>query len=256
MMLRSLKQARYTDQSLGHFGLAAQYYTHFTSPIRRYPDTMVHRLIHFYEENGINAKSKERYADLLEEIGTHSSEMERRAVDAERDTDSMKKADYMADHLGEEFDATVSSVMKFGMFIELPNTVEGLIHISRLTDDYYEYVEKYLALVGRKTHRTYRIGQPVKVKVVNVDKEQSQIDFALVDPKAAPVSDLLPKREHHSYSGNRNRNGRPNDHRHSQNNGNRNNNKNGNRNGGRNNNVHRTRNQTQSGHRSNHKPSH
>ncbi len=145
------------------------------------------------------------------------------------------------------------------MFIELPNTVEGLIHISRLTDDYYEYVEKYLALVGCKTHRTYRIGQAVKVKVVNVDKEQSQIDFALVDPSAAPTSDLLPKREHHSkYGGNRNHgNGRPNDHHRSQNGGNHNrNNQSGNRNGGRNSNVHHTRNQTQSGNRQNHKPSH
>ncbi|KRK99509.1 ribonuclease R [Secundilactobacillus odoratitofui DSM 19909 = JCM 15043] len=242
MMLRSLKQAKYTDQSLGHFGLGAEYYTHFTSPIRRYPDTMVHRLIHYYEDHGINAESKARYADLLEEIGVHSSEMERRAIDAERDTDSMKKAEYMADHLGEEFEATVSSVMKFGMFIELPNTVEGLIHISRMQDDYYEYVEKYLALVGRKTHRTYRIGQAVKVKVVNVDKEQSQIDFDLVDPKTAPVSDLLPKREHHSNYGNRggNRNGRPNDHRRSQNG-----NHNGNRNG--NNNRNRNRNSNQNG---------
>lgn len=218
MMLRSLKQAKYTDQSLGHFGLGAEYYTHFTSPIRRYPDTMVHRLIHFYEENGINAKSKAKYGDLLEEIGVHSSEMERRAIDAERDTDAMKKAEYMADHIGEEFEATVSSVMKFGMFIELPNTVEGLIHISRMTDDYYTYVEKYLALVGRKTHRTYRIGQSVKVKVVNVDKEQSKIDFDLVNPKDAPVSDLLPKDDHHTNYSNRNRNGngRPNDHKRSQ----------------------------------------
>lgn len=247
MMLRSLKQAKYTDQSLGHFGLGAEYYTHFTSPIRRYPDTMVHRLIHYYEDHGINAESKARYADLLEEIGVHSSEMERRAIDAERDTDSMKKAEYMADHLGEEFEATVSSVMKFGMFIELPNTVEGLIHISRMQDDYYEYVEKYLALVGRKTHRTYRIGQAVKVKVVNVDKEQSQIDFDLVDPKAAPVSDLLPKREHHSNYGNRggNRNGRPNDHRRSQNG-----NHNGNRNGNNNRNRNRNSNQNGGGHRS------
>ncbi|MTV82454.1 ribonuclease R [Secundilactobacillus folii] len=244
MMLRSLKQARYTDQSLGHFGLAAKYYTHFTSPIRRYPDTMVHRLIHYYEDHGINDKSKERYADLLEEIGVHSSEMERRAIDAERDTDSMKKAEYMADHIGEKFDATVSSVMKFGMFIELPNTVEGLIHISRLTDDYYEYVEKYLALVGTKTHRTYRIGQSVKVKVVHVDKEQSQIDFELVDPSAAPVTDLLPKREHRSYNGSRNR--RPGDHRRPQSNNNQ---------SGRNK-VHHTRNQTQSRNRQNHKPNH
>lgn len=247
MMLRSLKQAKYTDQSLGHFGLGAEYYTHFTSPIRRYPDTMVHRLIHYYEDHGINAESKARYADLLEEIGVHSSEMERRAIDAERDTDSMKKAEYMADHLGEEFEATVSSVMKFGMFIELPNTVEGLIHISRMQDDYYEYVEKYLALVGRKTHRTYRIGQAVKVKVVHVDKEQSQIDFDLVDPKAAPVSDLLPKREHHSNYSNRggNRNGRPNDHRRSQNG-----NHNGNRNGSNNRNRNRNSNQNGGGHRS------
>lgn len=247
MMLRSLKQAKYTDQSLGHFGLGAEYYTHFTSPIRRYPDTMVHRLIHYYEDHGINAESKARYADLLEEIGVHSSEMERRAIDAERDTDSMKKAEYMADHPGEEFEATVSSVMKFGMFIELPNTVEGLIHISRMQDDYYEYVEKYLALVGRKTHRTYRIGQAVKVKVVHVDKEQSQIDFDLVDPKAAPVSDLLPKREHHSNYGNRggNRNGRPNDHRRSQNG-----NHNGNRNGSNNRNRNRNGNQNGGGHRS------
>ncbi|WP_461243002.1 ribonuclease R [Secundilactobacillus muriivasis] len=238
MMLRSLKQAKYTDQSLGHFGLGAEYYTHFTSPIRRYPDTMVHRLIHFYEEKGINADSKARYADLLEEIAVHSSEMERRAIDAERDTDAMKKAEYMADHLGEEFEASVSSVMKFGMFIELPNTVEGLIHISRMQDDYYEYVEKYLALVGRNTHRTYRIGQAVKVKVVNVDKEQSKIDFDLVDPTAAPVTDLLPKREHHNGGGrgrgnygNRNGNGgRNGDHKRSQG-GNRNGG-NGNRNGG------------------------
>ncbi|KRM75389.1 ribonuclease R [Secundilactobacillus collinoides] len=226
MMLRSLKQAKYTDQSLGHFGLAAKYYTHFTSPIRRYPDTMVHRLIHYYEDHGINAESKARYANLLEEIGVHSSEMERRAIDAERDTDAMKKAEYMADHIGEEFDATVSSVMKFGMFIELPNTVEGLIHISRMQDDYYEYVEKFLALVGRTTKRTYRIGQPVRVKVVNVDKEQSQIDFDLVNPEKAPTSDLLPKRESRSRGGRNggsfghgnNRNGNNNNRNHSNNN--------------------------------------
>ncbi|KRM58682.1 ribonuclease R [Secundilactobacillus malefermentans] len=198
MMLRSLKQARYTDQSLGHFGLGADFYTHFTSPIRRYPDTMVHRLIHYYEENGITKQSKAKYGGLLDEIATRSSENERRAVDAERDTDAMKKAEYMADHVGEEFVATISSVMKFGMFIELDNTVEGLVHISRMQDDYYEYVEQYLALVGRNTKRTYRIGQTVKVKVVNVDKEQSAVDFDLVNPEETPTSDLLPKRPSHS----------------------------------------------------------
>ena len=201
MMLRSLKQARYSDQSLGHFGLGAQFYTHFTSPIRRYPDTMVHRMIHYYADHGINDDSKAVFAPKLEEIGTHTSEMERRAIDAERDTNDMKMAEYMADHVGEEFDAVVSSVMKFGMFVELPNTIEGLIHISRMKDDYYEYVEKYLALVGRNTRRTYRIGQPIRVKVIHVDKEQSEIDFELLNPEAAPLSELLPRREHRSRGG-------------------------------------------------------
>lgn len=196
MMLRSLKQARYTDQPLGHFGLGAEYYTHFTSPIRRYPDTTVHRLIHHYEDNGINKESKAKYGNLLEEISDHSSKCERRSIDAERDTDAMKKAEYMADHIGEEFEATVSSVLKFGMFIELENTVEGLVHISRMTDDYYEYIEKYLALVGRKTHRTYRIGQSVKVKVVNVDVDQSAVDFDIVNPEDTPMSKL--KAEHNN----------------------------------------------------------
>ncbi|AKP63786.1 exoribonuclease R [Levilactobacillus koreensis JCM 16448] len=214
MMLRSLKQARYADQSLGHFGLGAEFYTHFTSPIRRYPDTMVHRMIHYYEDHGINDASKEKFAPILEEIGVHTSEAERRAIDAERDTNDMKMAEYMADHVGEEFDAVVSSVMKFGMFVELPNTIEGLIHISRMQDDYYEYVEKYLALVGRNTRRTYRIGQPIRVKVIHVDKEQSEIDFELLNPEAAPTSDLLPHREHRSRGGNfhgrNNSNGRSN----------------------------------------------
>lgn len=213
MTLRSLKQARYSDQSLGHFGLGAEFYTHFTSPIRRYPDTMVHRMIHYYEDHGINQASKEKFGPYLEEIGVHTSEMERRAIDAERDTNDMKMAEYMADHVGEEFDAVVSSVMKFGMFVELPNTIEGLIHISRMQDDYYEYVEKYLALVGRNTRRTYKIGQPIRVKVIHVDKEQSEIDFELLNPEAAPTSDLLPKREHRSRG--RFGGGRTNQHGHS-----------------------------------------
>ncbi|KRL95438.1 ribonuclease R [Levilactobacillus hammesii] len=237
MMLRSLKQARYADQSLGHFGLGAEFYTHFTSPIRRYPDTMVHRMIHYYEDHGINDASKEKFAPILEEIGVHTSEAERRAIDAERDTNDMKMAEYMADHVGEEFDAVVSSVMKFGMFVELPNTIEGLIHISRMQDDYYEYVEKYLALVGRNTRRTYKIGQAIRVKVIHVDKEQSEIDFELLNPEDAPVSDLLPKREHRSRgsrNGSSNFHGRNNNH---------NNNSNGNQHGGNRNGNHRNGNQ-------------
>ncbi|SMS13768.1 ribonuclease R [Levilactobacillus zymae] len=247
MMLRSLKQARYSDQSLGHFGLGAEFYTHFTSPIRRYPDTMVHRMIHYYEDHGINDASKQVFAPVLEEIGVHTSEMERRAIDAERDTNDMKMAEYMADHVGEEFDAVVSSVMKFGMFVELPNTIEGLIHISRMQDDYYEYVEKYLALVGRNTRRTYRIGQAIRVKVIHVDKEQSEIDFELLNPEDAPVSDLLPHREHRSRGGGRFGNNRNNQHGNGGNRNHRNGGNGGNRNNGgaghrntNNNNTHRS----------------
>jgi ribonuclease R len=208
MLLRSLKQARYADQSLGHFGLAAPFYTHFTSPIRRYPDTMVHRLIHYYQDNGINSETKKKYATVLDEIATTTSEYERRAVDAERDTDSMKKAEYMNDHLGEEFDGVVSSVMKFGLFVELPNTVEGLVHISRMDDDYYQYVEQFMALVGRNTRRTYKMGQPIRVKVVNVDVEQSAVDFDVVNPEETPTSNMLPKRSYQHRDNNHRNNDR------------------------------------------------
>lgn len=225
MMLRSLSQAKYSEQSLGHFGLAAPYYTHFTSPIRRYPDTTVHRLIHYYDDNGINAESKKKYADVLDEIAIHSSETERRAVDAERDTDAMKKAEYMADHVGEEFEAVISSVLKFGMFVELPNTVEGLVHISRMNDDYYEYVDKFMALVGKNTKRTYKMGQPIRVKVVNVDVEQSAVDFEVVNPEDTPTSDWLPKQPSHNNKRRDNRNGSKNgDHKRSNNDRKRNNN--------------------------------
>ena len=117
--------------------------------------------------------------------------MERRAIDAERETDDLKKAEYMADHIGEEFDAVVSSVTKFGMFIALPNTVEGLIHISEMKDDYYVYVEKQMALVGRRYKRTYRIGQPLRVKLMDVNVELHEVNFKLLNPKDAPKTDLL-----------------------------------------------------------------
>lgn len=191
MLLRSMQQAKYDDHPIGHFGLAAKDYTHFTSPIRRYPDLTVHRLIRFYLENGINEESKEVYRDKLPEITKHSSEMERRAIDAERETDDLKKAEYMADHVGEEFDAVVSSVTKFGMFIALPNTVEGLIHISELKDDFYIFVEKQMALVGRRYKRTFKIGQSVRVKLMDVNVELREINFKLLNPKDAPKSDLL-----------------------------------------------------------------
>ena len=191
MLLRSMQQAKYSPEPLGHFGLAAKDYTHFTSPIRRYPDLMAHRMIHYYAENGLGEASQAKFQAELPEVSQHSSQAERRASDAERDTDAMKKAEYMADHVGEEFDAVVSSVTKFGMFVELPNTVEGLIHISEINDDYYVFVEKQMALVGRKTKQTYRIGQPIRVKLVNVNAEQKEIDFKLLSLGEAPKTDLL-----------------------------------------------------------------
>jgi len=190
MMLRSMKQAKYADQLLGHFGLAAKYYTHFTSPIRRYPDLMVHRLIHWYMENGTDEEAQDKYRDQLDEIAKHSSEMERRSIDAERDTDDLNKAEFMLPHVGEDFDAVVSSVTKFGLFIELPNTVEGLVHISTMGDDYYNFIESYMAMVGEHTKKTYRVGQPVKVTLTDVDMDQSQINFKLLPDENTPTSDL------------------------------------------------------------------
>ncbi|GKS80807.1 ribonuclease R [Ligilactobacillus pabuli] len=255
MVLRSMQQAKYSPQPLGHFGIAADDYTHFTSPIRRYPDLMVHRLIHLYLEQGLGQEQQDKYADQLDSLTTHTSEAERRGISAERDTDAMKKAEFMSDHVGEEFDAVVSSVTKFGMFIALPNTVEGLIHISQIQDDYYEYLEKQMALVGRRTKQTYRIGQPVKVKLINVNVEQKEVDFTLAEPGQAPKSDLLdgvelpdrrPKRnnDHRGHRNNFHRQGGSN---HKRPNGNNNRNRRSN-NGG-----HSSRPQRQGGSRSNYK---
>lgn len=191
MLLRSMQQAKYSDEPLGHFGLAARDYTHFTSPIRRYPDLMVHRLIRHYATDGLSEESQATYKDALPEIAAHASQMERRAIDTERDTDALKKAEFMADHVGQVFDAVVSSVTKFGMFVALPNTIEGLVHISRMQDDFYQFLEKQMALVGRKTKRTYRIGQEIKVKLINVNVDLKEVDFTLVNPQDAPKTDLL-----------------------------------------------------------------
>lgn len=207
MMLRSMQQAKYSAEEVGHFGLGAEYYTHFTSPIRRYPDTTVHRLIKWYRKNGTAEKAKAKYRDRLPEIAEHTSVTERRGIDTERDVDSMKKAEYMEDHVGETFDAIVSSVMKFGLFVELPNTVEGLIHISAMNDDYYEYIEKQMALVGRSNHHIFRIGQPVKVKLLRVDKDQREVDFELVNPEDAPVTKLRTGHRDHSRGRGKHRGG-------------------------------------------------
>ena len=185
MLLRSMQQARYSEDNYGHYGLAAEYYTHFTSPIRRYPDLIVHRLIRTYSQDQSD-ETKEKWAEALPEIADHSSKMERRSVEAEREVDSMKKAEYMADKIGEEFDGIISSVTKFGIFIELPNTVEGMIHVNELKQDYFHFVENQLALVGERTRQTFKIGQKVRIKVVKSDPETREIDFELLEAEEIP----------------------------------------------------------------------
>ncbi|QFT90552.1 Ribonuclease R [Bacillus sp. THAF10] len=184
VMLRSMKQAKYDEESIGHFGLSTEFYTHFTSPIRRYPDLIVHRLIRTYLlEKKIDAKTQEKWSDKLPEIAEHSSNMERRAVDAERETDELKKSEYMLDKIGEEYDGIISSVTNFGMFVELPNTIEGLVHVSYLTDDYYRYDERHYAMIGERTGKVYRIGDEITVRVINVNKDERSIDFEVVGMK-------------------------------------------------------------------------
>lgn len=204
MMLRSMKQAKYSDEPLGHFGLGAEYYTHFTSPIRRYPDDMVHRMIRWYAAQGTSDEAKAHYADELPQIAKDTSERERRSIDTERATDDMKKAEYMADHVGEDFDAVVSSVLKFGMFVELPNTVEGLVHISNMKDDFYGFDESHLALIGERHHHIFQIGQPIKVHLEKVDKDAAAVDFTIVDPRTAPTTDIRVPHDNRGNGGRRN----------------------------------------------------
>ncbi|MEZ2044161.1 ribonuclease R, partial [Staphylococcus aureus] len=181
MMLRSMQQAHYDDTNLGHFGLSAEYYTHFTSPIRRYPDLTVHRLIRKYLiDNSMNNKELHKWEDKLPELAEHTSQRERRAIEAERDTDELKKAEYMIQHIGDEFEGIVSSVANFGMFIELPNTIEGMVHISNMTDDYYQFDERQMALIGERQAKVFRIGDQVTVKVTHVDVDERMIDFQIV----------------------------------------------------------------------------
>ncbi|MFA1819151.1 ribonuclease R [Virgibacillus oceani] len=181
LMLRSMKQAKYDPQSIGHFGLATEFYTHFTSPIRRYPDLTVHRLIRTYLiNNQMDNKTQRRWKDALPEVARHTSERERAAVDAERETDDLKKAEFMQDKIGEKFSGVISSVTNFGMFVELENTIEGLIHVSYMTDDYYHYDEQSYAMVGERTANVYRIGDEVTVKVADVNTDERTVDFELV----------------------------------------------------------------------------
>lgn len=181
VMLRSMKQARYEAENLGHFGLAAKFYTHFTSPIRRYPDLIVHRLLHKLTDGKLNDKEKERFAAILPDIAVQSSARERLAADAERETVDLKKIEYMAQFVGDEFDGVISGVTSFGIFVELDNGVEGLVRVSSMEDDFYQYLEEQYALQGERTRKIYRLGDEVKIIVVNANLDERNLDFVLED---------------------------------------------------------------------------
>ncbi len=180
LTLRSMKQARYTIDNTGHFGLAADCYCHFTSPIRRYPDLQIHRIIKESLRGRLNEKRIDHYEHILPEVAKHSSEMERRADEAERETVKLKKVQYMEQHIGEAFEGVISGVTEWGFFVELENTVEGLVRVTELTDDFYQYYEDTYELVGEAMNRRYKLGQKVQVRVEHCDRIMRTIDFALV----------------------------------------------------------------------------
>ena len=185
LLLRCMAKARYDEQCLGHFGLADEYYTHFTSPIRRYPDLMVHRLIRTYLfKKDIHDETLKHYGSIMQNIADKTSALERKAIDIEREVDDMKMAEYMEDHIGETFEGIISSITNFGMFVELSNTIEGLIKMEDLSDDYYFFDEINLQLVGKRTGKRFKMSDKVKVKVVNASKREKTIDFEIVGMKS------------------------------------------------------------------------
>ena len=179
ILLRSMKQASYTTECLGHFGLAAKYYCHFTSPIRRYPDLQIHRIIKDSLRGRLTEAKIQSYSELLPEVARHSSAMERRAEETEREAVKLKKAEYMSSHIGEIFEGVISGVTAWGLYVELANTVEGLVPISKIADDYYIYDEANYCLIGEARGKVYSFGQCVKVEVMDVSIEDRTIDFKL-----------------------------------------------------------------------------
>ena len=181
LLLRSMMRAKYSPECVGHFGLAAKYYCHFTSPIRRYPDLQIHRIIKEFINGKIDDDRSKKLTALVDYAARQSSETENIATEAEREVDDLKKAEYMLDRIGEEFEGIVSSVTSFGMFVELPNTIEGLIHITALDDDYYIYDENHLCLMGERSKKIYRLGDFVKVRCSKVDIPNREIYFDMVE---------------------------------------------------------------------------
>ena len=182
LLLRTMRKAEYSRDNVGHFGLASEAYTHFTSPIRRYPDLEVHRLLKRYlVDNDMSMTTIQTLENSLVEIAAHSSERERAAVDAEREVLDMKMAEYMEDHIGEEYDGVISTITNFGFFVALPNLIEGLVHVQTLKGDYYSYVPELLSMIGKSTKKMYRLGDKVRVRCISASKENSMIDFELVN---------------------------------------------------------------------------
>ena len=206
LMLRTMQKARYDAAPLGHFGLAAEHYTHFTSPIRRYPDLVVHRMLRASRHADISEARREELEEELPEVARHTSEMERRADEAERELLQWKKVRFMADKVGEEYHGYITGVAPFGLFVELIEPyVEGLVHVSSMADDYYRFVEQQHTLSGEHTKRVYRLGDKVLVQVVRVDMNRRQVDLGLVEileaarrearPRGATRSKVRPKSE-------------------------------------------------------------
>lgn len=181
LALRSMKQAKYTPENTGHFGLATTYYCHFTSPIRRYPDLQIHRIIKEDLRGRMNENRREHYEKILPEVTKNCSERERLAEEAERETVKLKKVEYMEAHIGEVFEGVISSITKWGIYVELPNTIEGLVHVTNMRDDHYDYVEERFEMVGEHTRKVYKLGQTVFVTATGTDKLQRTIDFELVE---------------------------------------------------------------------------
>lgn len=180
LTLRSMKQAKYTIACTGHFGLAAKYYTHFTSPIRRYPDLQIHRIIKENLRGGLNEKRISHYDKILPEVTAQCSSLERRAEEAERETDKLKKCEYMSRRIGEEFEGVISGITNWGLYVELPNTIEGLIHVNELQGDYYVFDDERMEMVGERSKITYKLGQKIRVAVTGTDRPARTIDFVPV----------------------------------------------------------------------------
>ncbi len=179
LALRSMKQAKYSVECTGHFGLACQYYCHFTSPIRRYPDLQIHRIIKDQLRGRLDEERAAHYREILPEVAKHSSETERRAEEAERETDKLKKVEYMEAHVGESFDGVISGVTGWGIYVELPNTVEGLVHVAKMTEDYFYYDQNRCEMVGESTGKSYKLGMPVRVRIDACDRFNRMIDMSL-----------------------------------------------------------------------------